>query len=301
MELKKIPVDEIRPNPFQPREKFDKKSLRELADSIEDSDIIQPLVVRLHGLNYQIVAGERRWRAAQMAGLEEVPCIVKEIEHERVLFESLVENLHRKDLTDIERENAIYEIWRRKEDFGIQTKAELARRLGIREGKVGDDIEAWEFRHEENVPMETSTDVIRRTRGLEAESRRQIIKKVEEGEIKANEVDTAAKVVRRAPETLKKEVLRPKSHVTPKIAETLLSKLHSEEEQEEVIDEINRSRLTEDEAEDRIRKMLLIKEEEPMKKEPPADEEIFIVDEYDCPHCGRHYVIKCNGKRDWLE
>lgn len=178
-----ISVDEIRPNPFQPRESFEKETLRELADSIEDADILQPLVVRLHGLNYQIVAGERRWRAAQMAGLQEVPCIVKEIEHERVLFESLIENLHRKDLRDVERENALYEIWRRREDFGIQTKAELARRLGIRKGRVLDDIEAWEFRHQEEVPTGTSTDVIRRTRGLQPEERRRIIEKVGGGEI----------------------------------------------------------------------------------------------------------------------
>lgn len=303
MEFKMIAVDEIRPNPFQPRERFEKESLRELSDSIKDANIIQPLVVRPLGFNYQIIAGERRWRAAQMAGLKRVPCIIKKIEQERVLLESLIENLHRKDLTDIERENAIYEIWRRKEDFGIRTKTELARRLGVREGKVQDDIEAWEFRHREEVPMGTSTDVIRRTRGLEAEERKRIIDKVGVGEIKASEVDTVAKVVRRAPEPLKKEVLKPKSRVTPKIAETILTKLPSEEEQRQVIDEIERSRLTEDEAEDRIREIQRAKEKgKPLTKEMGVKEGIvYLVGEYDCPHCGRHYLIKCNGKRDWLE
>jgi len=181
MKLKMIPVGEIRPNPFQPRESFEKESLRELADSIKDANIIQPLIVRSHGFNYQIIAGERRWRAAQMAGLKKVPCIIREIEQERVLLESLIENLHRKDLNDVERENAIYEIWDRRDDFGIQTKAELARKLGIREGKVQDDIEAWKFRHEEGVPKGISTDVIRSTRGLEPEERKSIINKFSNG------------------------------------------------------------------------------------------------------------------------
>lgn len=303
MELKMIPVEEIRPNPFQPRERFEKESLRELADSIKDANIIQPMVVRPHGFNFQIVAGERRWRAAQMAGLKEVPCIIKEIEQERVLLESLIENLHRKDLTDTERENAIYEIWSRRDDFGIETKTELARRLGIREGKVQDDIEAWEFRHKEEVPMGISTDVIRRTRGLETGERKRIIEKVDVGEIKASEVDMVAKVVRRAPKPLKKEVLKPRSRVTPKIAETLLTKLPSEEEQKQVIDEIKRSRLTEDEAEDRIREIQHAREtgKHQTKEMEAKDDTIYTVGEYDCPHCGRHYLIKCNGKRDWLE
>ena len=303
MKLKMVPVDEIRPNPFQPRESFKKESLRELADSIKDASIIQPIIVRPHGFNYQIIAGERRWRAAQMAGLKQMPCIIKEIEQERVLFESLIENLHRKDLTDVERENAIHEIWRTRDDFGIDTKVELARRLGIRQGKVQDDIEAWEFRHKEDVPIGTSTDVIRRTRGLETKARKQIMKKVDVGEIKASEVDAVAKVIRRASEPLKEEVLKPESLITPKMAETIVGKLPSKEEQEQIIDEIKRSRLTEDEAGDRIREIKRAKENDmPIGKNTEVMENtIYIVDEYDCPHCGRHYLIKCDGKQDWIE
>ena len=303
MELKTIVIDEIQPNPFQPRERFEKESLKELADSIKDVNIIQPIVVRPHGFNYQIIAGERRWRAAQMAGLKKIPCIIKEIAEERVLFESLSENLHRKNLTDTERENAIHEIWQNRDDFGIKTKTELARRLGIREAKVQDDIEAWEFRHEEEVPMGTSTDVIRRTRGLEPKARKRIIKKVDVGEIKASEVDTVAKVIRRAPTNLKKEILKPKSRITPKMAETIITKLSSEEEQNMVINEIKRSRLTEDEAEDRIREIQRAKEmSTPLVKEMEVKKgTVYIVSEYDCPHCGRHYLIKCNGKQDWVE
>ncbi|MFQ5892570.1 MAG: ParB/RepB/Spo0J family partition protein, partial [Candidatus Methanofastidiosia archaeon] len=285
------------------RESFEKESLKELADSIRDAKIIQPIVVRQYGYIYQIIAGERRWRAAQMAGLKEISCIVKEVAEERVLLESLIENLHRKNLTDTERENAIHEIWHNRNDFGIKTKAELAKRLGIREQKVLDDIEAWEFRHKEEIPMGTSTDVIRRTRGLESEMRRRIVEKVEIGEIKASEVDTVAKVIRRAPEPLRKEVLKPKSRITPKIAETIMTKLPSEEEQKVVIDEIKRSRLTEDEVEDRVREIQRAKEMgRPLTKEMGVKEGIiYTIGEYECPQCKKHYLIKCNGKRDWIE
>ena len=193
MKLKIISVKEIQPNPFQPRESFEKESLRELADSIKDAKILQPIIVRQHGFNYQIIAGERRWRAAQIAGLHKIPCIVKEIDEERVLIESLIENLHRKDLTDLERENAIHEIWENREDSGFQYKSELAKAIGVSPIRVEDDIEAWEARHEKGMPFSVSTRTIARTRGLEAEVRKGIVEKVAEGDLKASEVDVVAK------------------------------------------------------------------------------------------------------------
>lgn len=303
MKLKMISIDEIRPNPFQPRESFDKESLKELSDSIKDANIIQPIVVRPHGLNYQIIAGERRWRAAQIAGLQKIPCIIKEVIEERVLLESLIENLHRKNLTDRERENAIYELWENREDFGFKTKAEVAKAIGIREDKVSYDLDAWEFRRREETSMDVSTRVIRGTKGLPDEERKQIIDKVKTGEIKASEVDTTAKIVRRASEPVKRELLKPKSRITPKMAETILTKLPSKEEQKMVVEEIKRSRLTDDEVEDRVRDIQRAREiGEPLTKEMEVQKGIIhIVGEYECPYCKRHYLIKCNGKRDWVE
>lgn len=303
MELKTIPIDQIQPNPFQPRESFERESLKELADSMKDASVIHPIVVRLHGKRYQIIAGERRWRAAQIANLKEIPCIVKNVSEERVLLESLIENLHRKDLTDTERENAVHELWENRESLGIKSKAELARHIGMREAKVHDDIEAWEFRHKEKVPMGTSTDVIRRTRGLEPEIRKRIIEKVEAEEIKASEVDTVAKVIRRGSEPIKQELLKPKSCISPKMAETILKKLPTEEEQQVIVEEIQRFRLTEDEVEDRVREIKKAKEMgKPLRKEMGVKEGIvYTVGEYECPRCKRHYWIKCNGKKDWVE
>jgi len=304
MELKIIPVDEIHPNPFQPRESFEKESLKELADSIRDSSIIQPIVVKRQGKGYQIIAGERRWRAAQMAGLKEISCIVKDIPEERVLLESLIENLHRKDLTDIERENAIHDLWKNSEALGLKTKAELASAIGTPLQNVENDIEAWEFRHKEGgIPPSTPTYIIARSKGLPVEERKSIIEKVEKGDYQAQEAYTAIKVLRKAPEVIKKELLKPKSRVTPRIAETIVEKLPGEEEQSLVLEEIKKFRLTEDEVENRVREIKHAKEiGGPLRKEMGVQEGIiYTVGEYECPYCKKHYLIKCDGKRDWVE
>lgn len=300
MELKMIPINKIEPNPFQPRDHFDQESLEELADSMKDANVIQPIVVRRQRRGYEIVVGERRWRAAQIVGLEEIPCIIKDIPEKRVLLESLIENLHRKDLNDIERENAIYELWK----SGLyKTKDVLAKAIGVPKDRVLYDIEAKEFRDKEKVSMDTSTRTIRGTRGLPTYERKAIIDKVQRGEFKVSEVDTVAKILRRAPEPIKEELLKPKSRVTPKIAETIVTKLPTEEEQTIVVEEMKRFRLTEDEIEDRVREVQKAKEMgKPLRKEMSVKEGIvYTVGEYECPHCKRHYWIKCNGKRDWVE
>lgn len=303
MELKLIPIEEIQPNPFQPRESFEKESLKELADSMTDVNVIHPIVVRQHGFNYQIIAGERRWRAAQMANLKEIPCIVKEVAEERVLLESLIENLHRKDLTDIERENAIHELWENREELGFKYKYEIARAIGVHPSRVEDDLEAWEARHEKGMPSSVSTRTIARTRGLETEVRKSIVEKVAEGDFKASEVDVVSKVMRKASEPIKKELLKPKSRITPKMAETIVTRLPSEEDQEVIVDDIKRHRLTEEEVENRVREIQQAKEMgKPLTKEMGVKEgTVYTVGEYECPHCKRHYVIKCDGKRDWVE
>jgi len=97
-----IRIDEIDANPVQPRRIFEPDRLQELANSIKALGIIQPIVVRPAGSRYQLVAGERRWRAAKLAGLEIIPAVVKEIEDDRLLEITLVENIQREDLNPIE-------------------------------------------------------------------------------------------------------------------------------------------------------------------------------------------------------
>lgn len=303
MKLKMIPIVEIQPNPFQPRESFERESLKELADSIKEADVIQPIVVRQLGFNYQIVAGERRWRAAQIVGLKEIPCIVKDVAEEKVLLESLIENLHRKDLTDVERENAIRELWENRDTLGFESKAELARKLGVHPNYVRRHIDAWEIRHEERIDTCVSTDAIRVTTGLEKEDRKKILEKVAKGDLGVREAYTTVRVLKKASKPLKDELLKSKSFITPKIAETIVEKLPNEEEQKVILEEVKRSRLTEDEVEDRVREIQQAREMgKPLARDMVVKEGIVhVVGEYECPYCKRHYIIKCNGRKDWVE
>ncbi len=98
----RIPIHVIDPNPVQPRRVFQADTLQQLAQSILQHGIIQPLVVRLHGDRYQLVAGERRWRAARIAGLKDVPAVIQEISDDRLLEITLIENVQREDLNPIE-------------------------------------------------------------------------------------------------------------------------------------------------------------------------------------------------------
>lgn len=101
--VNKLRIMEIEPNRNQPRKDFDEKALSELAESIEQHGVLQPLVVRpLTNGNYQLVAGERRWRAARIAGLSEVPVIIKELTDEEVIEIAMIENLQREDLNPLE-------------------------------------------------------------------------------------------------------------------------------------------------------------------------------------------------------
>ncbi len=102
-----VSVNDIKPNAAQPRKNFDEEKLEELAASIERHGLIQPIVLRKLGKGYEIVAGERRWRAARIAGLKEVPCIVKELTDEENMLLAIIENMQREDLNPIEEAEGI--------------------------------------------------------------------------------------------------------------------------------------------------------------------------------------------------
>jgi ParB family chromosome partitioning protein len=126
-ELRELPVGLIKPNPKQPRTNFDADALAGLAASIETSGVVQPLLVRpLHDGSYELIAGERRWRASQQAGLEKVPAIVRDPEHAERLQVALIENMVREDLNPVEEARACAAL---VEDLGL-SKEDLARRIG---------------------------------------------------------------------------------------------------------------------------------------------------------------------------
>ena len=130
--IKMVRVSAIEPNRGQPRKEFDSESLSELADSIREHGVLQPLLVRrlpgasLEDESYQLVAGERRWRAARMAGLSEVPVVVREMSEAEVLEFALIENLQREDLNPLEEAGGYQELI---DPFGL-TQEEVARKVG---------------------------------------------------------------------------------------------------------------------------------------------------------------------------
>lgn len=124
--LRSIAVSDIRPNPDQPRQHFDSDALDELASSMRQRGVIQPIVVRPHGKNFQIVAGERRWRAAQRARLHQIPAVVRNLNDEETLEIAIVENVQRKDLNVIEEAEAYARL---SEDFG-HSQSRLAEIVG---------------------------------------------------------------------------------------------------------------------------------------------------------------------------
>ncbi|MER3474811.1 MAG: hypothetical protein C4335_12475 [Armatimonadota bacterium] len=143
VEVRMIPVSQIVEDPEQPRRDMDSESLQGLADSLRQHGMLQPIVVKpLHHVNmYQIVIGERRWRAAQMAGLFEIPCIVREVDPEEALTDQLIENLQREDLRPIDRARALQIA---KNRLGLSNR-DLASRLGISERMVGYMLELLEL------------------------------------------------------------------------------------------------------------------------------------------------------------
>ena len=104
--LKQLPIERIKPSPKQPRKHFDETALKELSASIRQHGVLQPIVVRKRGEFYEIVAGERRWRAATMAGLREIPAVVKELSDSVTLQLALIENIQRQDLDPFEEAQA---------------------------------------------------------------------------------------------------------------------------------------------------------------------------------------------------
>ncbi|MDQ3219787.1 MAG: ParB/RepB/Spo0J family partition protein, partial [Acidobacteriota bacterium] len=119
-------LDQIEPNSEQPRTRFTDKALDELAQSIKANGIVQPIVVRRIGPKYQIVAGERRWRAAQRAGLHKIPAVIKEVSDEKLLELALVENIQRQELNAVEEARA----YRKLIDTIGLTQESVAERVG---------------------------------------------------------------------------------------------------------------------------------------------------------------------------
>ena len=146
--LQELDIEQIKPNLFQPRTNFDAKALDELAASIKENGIIQPVVVRRVDDHYELIAGERRWRAAQRAGLYKIPAVIRDVPEERLLEIALIENIQREELNPIEEAKAYHRL---TTDL-LLTQEEVARRVGkerssvanyLRLLKLPKEIQTW--------------------------------------------------------------------------------------------------------------------------------------------------------------
>jgi ParB family chromosome partitioning protein len=146
-------IDAIRPNPYQPRRHFSDQELRGLSDSIKEKGIIQPLVVRIVATGYELIVGERRWRAAGLAGIKQVPVVVREAAGAEMVETALIENIQRQDLNPLEKADAYYRLTK---EFGL-TQKEVAKRVGQDRSTVAN------FLRLRNLPRPIQNDVINNT------------------------------------------------------------------------------------------------------------------------------------------
>ncbi|MFA5090259.1 MAG: ParB/RepB/Spo0J family partition protein [Candidatus Omnitrophota bacterium] len=144
-----LPLEKIKPNPLQPREDFDAESLQELTQSIKEKGVIQPLLVRQNGSYFELIAGERRWRAANLLKLKEIPVIIKDVEDKDSLEIALIENIQRQDLNPIEEAHA-YQYLINK--FGV-TQEKLSEGLGKSRVSITNTLRIL------NLPQEVQEDM----------------------------------------------------------------------------------------------------------------------------------------------
>lgn len=150
-EIKQIPVESIRPNPYQPRKSFDKKSLEELSQSIRSFGLIQPISVRrLKDHNYELVAGERRLRASELAQLKEIPAIIVDYKDNESAMIALIENLQREDLNFIEEAEGYRNLIK---DHGF-TQQQLAEKMGKSQSTIANKLRLLK------LPMEVKKDLL---------------------------------------------------------------------------------------------------------------------------------------------
>jgi ParB family chromosome partitioning protein len=139
--LSELPIGAVHPNPLQPRRVFDEEALEGLTDSVRELGVLQPVLVRAKDDGYELIAGERRWRAAKRAGLATIPAVVRSTDDVSSLEQALVENLHRQDLNALEEAAAYQQLI---EDFGL-TQDQVAKRVGKSRSAVANQLRLFQL------------------------------------------------------------------------------------------------------------------------------------------------------------
>lgn len=255
-DVKTIPVSQITPSPFQPRESFEKQALEELAASMKSVDLLQPIVVRPHGRGFQIAAGERRWRAAQMAGMVEVIAIVKEMDDRTQQLYSIVENLHRLDFEPREKERAVSDLWAKHYEPAGRRRADLANDIGLDPSTVNKLIASYGDRQRlkkaATQKAVTTTD-LEVTRGIDKPLREELLERKVKGEIAQKDLEDIASVAKDAPPEKQKVVVEELVRETRKSKELL--EIAKEEAEEYARGELQRTEVRLGPDENRLRHM----------------------------------------------
>lgn len=207
MKLETISMGKVKPNPMQPRESFSKESIKELADSINAQGLLQPIVVRPKDNNFEIIAGERRWRAFSHLKKKDIPAIVWKIDDDvEVAMKSLIENWEREDLTPVERENMVTQIY---ESGHFSSAEELGKALGLSGQTIKQYIKVKKDRDRLGVatPKITTRD-IQMTTGLDDDTRKWMLTKMEKGEISKHEPEKDVRVLKSIPEPVRNAVVK---------------------------------------------------------------------------------------------
>ena len=198
MELKMIELKDIVTNPLQPRQTFDREKLQELANSIKEGELLQPIVVRKKGTKFEIVAGERRFKSFQILEEPRIPAIVREIKDDTdALEKSLIENWQRDDLTSAEKEKALRSLWESKQYDSYET---IAKKLGLACQTIKYILGIEKDRRELNISDKISTRTLSDTMGLSDEPRKKILKQIEEKKISTDNVRDVVRKVKEFPE-----------------------------------------------------------------------------------------------------
>jgi hypothetical protein len=245
--VKTLRLDEIRPSPFQPRESFPREEIQQLARTIRDVGLLQPISVRKKGKTYQIISGERRWRACQFAKLNEIPAIIKEVTDSQMMAESLIENVQRKDLEPLERARGLAEVYKlvgfEPTKVGSQLRmieqvvnGRVNRQLSKEEHKIKEIADtiglSYDYQYRLLTQLRLTPEEQRRVSelGLGYEETATIAT-IEEPEIRSRlieiapelrraEVKKISKLVKKAPKSVVKAILDRK--VTPDVAEEIV-------------------------------------------------------------------------------
>ena len=273
-----IDLDRIKPNPYQPRESFPKESIQQLANSIRHVGLLQPISVRpVKGKKiYEVIAGERRWRAAKFAGLRRMPAIVKDVDDARMMMESLIENVHREDLAPMERARGLAEVYQLagfepakiqpqlKAIEDVLTRPERHRKLTPEEQKIKEIADmvglSYDYQYRLLTQLRLTPEEQKRVSELELGyeeissiatiEKPEVRKKVIEiaPELKRAEVKKISKIAKKGSEPLVKAVVE--REIQPEAAEVLLEV--PEPKLPKMIKEVKELRLKPEEVRERV-------------------------------------------------